>query len=617
MTARRREIELLAPARDAQVAIEAIKHGADAVYMGATRFGARVAAANAVPDVARVCDFAHAYGARVYATVNTIIYDNELAEVERLIRELYHAGVDALIVQDMGLLRLDLPPVALHASTQCDIRTPEKARFLEALGFSQLVVARELTLAETRSIRDAVHVPLEAFVHGALCVCYSGRCQASEVLMGRSANRGACAQLCRLAYDLEDADGRALARGKHLLSLRDLNRSHDLEAMIDAGVTSMKIEGRLKDVNYVKNVVAYYRQAIDRIIERRPDALARSSFGASTYTFVPDVRRSFNRSFTRYFTTERRPACGSPMASVDTPKSQGEPLGRVVSVHGNEWQVDTNRVIANGDGLSYFDAQGNYCGVRVNRATGNRAWLNAAVPVKPGTMVYRTSDKALDDVLSQSSAERIVMVDAVLRHDGEKLILTLHDERGCRVTHSMECDPLQRAQSSQEMRQQQELAKLGNTIYRLRHAQVMGEWFVPASLLARLRRDTVSLLDRSWLMRRPIAMRRHEDLAVPCPVTELASSDNVANRLAQTLYADHGVKHIEPAVETIPARQRTARPVMTTRYCLRRELGACLRDKNCHRQLPVQLYLRSGSIRLRVDCDCARCEMTVTDAGNA
>lgn len=209
------------------------------------------------------------------------------------------------------------------------------------------------------------------------------------------------------------------------------------------------------------------------------------------------------------------------------------------------------------------------------------------------------------------------MVDAVLRHDGEKLILTLHDERGCRVTHSMECDPLQRAQSSQEMRQQQELAKLGNTIYRLRHAQVMGEWFVPASLLARLRRDTVSLLDRSWLMRRPIAMRRHEDLAVPCPVTELASSDNVANRLAQTLYADHGVKHIEPAVETIPARQRTARPVMTTRYCLRRELGACLRDKNCHRQLPVPLYLRSGSIRLRVDCDCARCEMTVTDAGNA
>ena len=603
----------MAPARDAQVAIEAVKHGADAVYMGAARFGARAAAGNTVDDVARVCDFAHAYGARVYATVNTIVYDDELAEAERLIHELHRAGVDALIVQDMGILRLDLPPIALHASTQCDIRTPEKARFLEALGFSQLVLARELTLTETKAIRDAVRVPLEAFVHGALCVCYSGRCQASEVLMGRSANRGACAQICRLAYDLEDAEGHALARGKHLLSLRDLNRSHDLEAMIDAGVTSMKIEGRLKGVNYVKNVVAYYRQALDRIIERRPDELARSSFGTSTYTFAPDLSRSFNRSFTRYFTDERCPVNGSPMASVDTPKSMGEPLGRVVNVRGNEWRLDTNRIIANGDGLSYFDAQDTYCGVRVNRADGNRAWLNAAVPVKRGTMVYRTSDKAFDDVLSQPSAERNIAVDAVLRHDGEKLILTLDDERGCRVTHSIVCEPLQRAKTSQEIRQKQELAKLGNTVYCLRHAQVTGEWFVPASILAQLRRDTVSLLDRSWQMRRHVPMRRPENPAAPCPVSSLESSDNVANHLAQKLYADHGVKRMEPAVEILPASQRARRTVMTTRYCLRRELGACLRDKDRHKQLPVPLYLRSGGIKLRVDCYCSRCEMTITD----
>ena len=293
-------IELLAPARDADIAIAAIQHGADAVYMGASHHGARADATNTLDDVPRACDYAHQFGARIYATVNTLVYDNELAEVERLIHDLYRIGVDALIVQDLALLRMDLPPIPLHASTQCDIRTPEKARFLEALGFSQLVMARELTLDEIADIRRVTSVPLEAFVHGALCVSYSGRCAISQVLKGRSANRGECAQLCRLPYDLVDGQGRTLVEAKHLLSLRDMARHDRLEQMMTAGITSFKIEGRLKDMSYVKNVVAYYRRAIDKIIVRQPERYQRSSFGQVELSFEPAIEKSFNRGFTHY-----------------------------------------------------------------------------------------------------------------------------------------------------------------------------------------------------------------------------------------------------------------------------------------------------------------------------
>ena len=293
---KRHAIELLAPARDAVVAVEAIRHGADAVYMGAARFGARAQAGNSIEDMARVCDFAHNFDARVYATVNTIVYDHELKQVERLVNELYRAGVDAIIVQDLALLRLDLPPIALHASTQCDLRTPDKARFLAAMGFSQLVLARELSLDEIRAVRQVVDVPLEAFVHGALCVCYSGRCQASQVLKGRSANRGECAQICRLSYDLEDGKGNRIITGKHLLSLRDLNLTDHVAQMIDAGVSSFKIEGRLKDVGYVKNVVSHYRRVLDDVIAAQPNVLRRASVGESRIDFTPDVLKSFNLS---------------------------------------------------------------------------------------------------------------------------------------------------------------------------------------------------------------------------------------------------------------------------------------------------------------------------------
>ncbi len=603
-------IELLAPARNADIAIAAIDHGADAVYMGASHHGARADATNSLDDVRRACDYAHRYEARIYATVNTLIYDNELGEVERLVHDLYRNGVDALIVQDLGLLRLDLPPIALHASTQCDLRTPEKARFLEALGFSQLVMARELTLDEISAIRRETSVPLEAFVHGALCVSYSGRCAISQALKGRSANRGECAQLCRLPYDLVDGKGQVLVEGKHLLSLRDMARHDRLEQMMAAGVSSFKIEGRLKDVGYVKNVVAFYRRAIDKIINRYPERYTRASMGSVEFTFEPSIEKSFNRGFTHYFLDHRHPKEGTSMASIDTPKSQGEYLGRAQRCNGNTLMIDTQTALANGDGLSYFDAQGTFTGMRVNRYLGQGTVLlreRAAIP--RGTAIYRTADKTFIDLLNKPSATRFIAVNARLRYTQGMLVLTLDDERGHKVTHSLECD-LQPAAKHQDERQKSELAKLGGTIYRLHEAQVTGDIFIPASLLARLRRECIDLLDRVHEITRPVDMRRPEDKSFPCPVNSLTPADNVANHLTEQLYRDHGVTSISPALEAgSPVTSST--PLMHTRYCLRRQLGACLKGPNAHR-LPGEIYLKTAATMLRVTCDCNNCEMVIT-----
>ncbi len=605
-------IELLAPARDADIAIAAIDHGADAVYMGASHHGARADATNTLDDVRRACDHAHQYGAKIYATVNTLVYDDELMEVERLVHDLYRIGVDALIVQDLALLRLDLPPIALHASTQCDLRTPDKARFLESLGFSQLVMARELTLDEIAAIRKVTTVPLEAFVHGALCVSYSGRCAISQVLKGRSANRGECAQLCRLPYDLVDSKGRVLVEGKHLLSLRDLAQHDRVEQMMAAGVSSFKIEGRLKEMGYVKNVVAYYRRAIDKVIARQPERYRRASFGEVELIFEPAIEKSFNRGFTHYFLDERCPQDGHSMASIDTPKSQGEYLGRALRCNGNALTIDTRANLSNGDGLSFTDSRGQFSGARVNRVLGKgTVLLRESADIPRGARIYRTADKALSDLLAKTSASRTITVNAELRYTSGLLLLTLDDERGNRVTHTLPCD-LQPAAKPQGERQRAELGKLGGTIYRLEEAQVPGDIFIPASLLSQLRRETIEMLDRAHRITRPVDKRRPEDKSAPCHATRLEAADNVANRLAERLYRDHGVTDIVPALEVgTPANAST--PLMHTRYCLRRQLGACLRGKNAT-ALPRDIYLKTGNTLLRVNCDCKTCEMTITQA---
>lgn len=602
MTATPQSVELLAPARDLETAMAAIAHGADAVYMGAMRFGARRSAGNSVDDIRRAVEYAHKYSAKVYATVNTIVYDDELDDVGKLIGELYHAGVDALIVQDMGILRMDIPPIQLHASTQCDIRTVDKAKFLEKAGFSQLVLARELTVEEIRTIRAAVDVPLEYFVHGALCVSYSGRCHASCALTGRSANRGECAQICRLPYDLSDERG-VVERGKHLLSLKDNNQSDRLEALLDAGVTSFKIEGRLKDVAYVKNVTAYYSERLNDICRRNPQRYCRSSSGRCRYTFKPDPAKSFNRGFTHYFSVGRTPE--GELAAPISPKSIGERVGTVVSSKGRTVAVRSDKSFANGDGFVYFDAQ-ELKGFRANRIDGNRIETLNKLTIATGTPLYRNYDKAFADALLHDSSERLIDVNITLTATPCGVRIDMEDERGS--VSILQETPLEPSKVDQSERQRSVFAKLGGTPYRLARFDnaTTGGIFLPASLLNQMRRSVVEAFDRQKRITYSYDYRRQEDRKAAYPSTCLTFADNVSNRLSQAFYRDHGVTTIEPSMETSMPQKGAV--VMTTRYCIRRQLGACLKTPGRNR-LGQHLTLTSGNVRLAVEFDCRRCEM--------
>ncbi|MDE7389184.1 MAG: U32 family peptidase [Muribaculaceae bacterium] len=450
-------VELLAPARDREVAIEAIRHGADAVYMGASSHGARAAAANSLADIAAVAEYAHRFRARIYVTLNTLVYDSELKQVESLIRDLYRIRVDALIVQDLGILRLDIPPIALHASTQCDIRTPEAARFMQDLGFSQIVLPRELSIDEIRAMREAVDVPLEAFIHGALCVSYSGDCYASQLHTGRSANRGACAQLCRLPYTLTDATGCVLVRDKHLLSLRDLNRLDDLSELISAGVSSLKIEGRLKDAGYVKNVVAAYDRRLRQL------GVPRTSVGEASVDFEPDVARSFNRGFTSYFLSDPRPAS---IASIHSPKSIGTPIAKVSAVKGRAITIrGVKEPLANGDGLTFISGSGAAAGFRVNRVESPTVIHTAELPpsgLTPGTILYRNFDKVFSDRLNSPTARRTIGLHMMLRRCQGQLCLEADG-----VTVAISAPDKQIARTPQTEARLRVLSKLGGTDYRL------------------------------------------------------------------------------------------------------------------------------------------------------
>ncbi|MBD5266874.1 MAG: U32 family peptidase [Bacteroides sp.] len=604
-------IELLAPARNAEIARAAIIHGADAVYIGAESFGARAAATNSIDDIKALCDFAAQYQARIYVTVNTILYDHELKAAEAMIKRLYRAGVDALIVQDMGLLRIDLPPIALHASTQCDIRTPQRARFLQDAGFSQLVLPRELSLTEIQEIREAVDVPLESFVHGALCVSYSGDCHAGWVLKGRSANRGECPQICRLPFDLYDGDGNLIARERHLLSLKDMNRASGIESMMEAGISSFKIEGRLKDAGYVKNICAFYRKRIDDIIEHHPDRYVRSSFGTTETGFNPAAEKSFNRGFTPYFLD------GKPgkIASIYTPKSQGEPVGKVKRSDGNCIIADLKTPLANGDGMGFFDSDNRFTGFRLNRIEGNRLYPATRIYAAPGTTLYRNSDKAFDDLLSRRSSSRSIAVKMTLRLAGDRLALDVADERGNSCSTLSDPIKIEPAKTPQTDARRRIMGKLGETIYRLdSYEDLAGEIFIPAKELASLRRKALELLESDNRCRLRRELRRPEKLDAVFPDgTEITYHENVANRLARQFYLDHGVTRIQPAAEIASPGKNPQ--VMTTRYCLRRELGACLKEGG-NDKLRGPLTLRSGNIALALEFDCKSCRMKVNALDN-
>ncbi len=584
-----RKLELLAPAGNAEIAMEAILHGADAVYMGASSHGARRNASNSLDDIKRVVEFAHIFRAKVYVTVNTIVYEKEIRQVERLITELYRIGVDAIIVQDMGILRMDIPPIELHASTQCDIRTPEKARFLQDVGFSQLVLPRELTLDEIRRMSESVTVPLESFVHGALCVSYSGRCHASFATCGRSANRGECAQLCRLPYTLTDAEGRVIRRDKHLLSLRDLNTIDILPKLIEAGISSFKIEGRLKEESYVKNTVSAYRHAIDAIISRQKDRYARSSAGRSEVTFTPELSKSFNRGFTHYFIDERRP---KGIISPDTPKSMGE-------------IIEDLSALNNGDGISFFDRQGRYTGAMVNGVQGRRIITSRPVEIPAGAVIHRTSDRLWDKQLQRPTASRKIDIEVTIDDTG----LSASDERGCQVRIPLDCT---RDVARQPQDYSRIFAKLGNTPYRLVsfNSKLDPTVFIPAAELTELRRRLLAALDEANLTTYPYHYRRKEDSGVRYMTESLDFRDNVANSLAEQFYHEHGVKTIKRALEASGQSNCKDKRLMTTRHCILRELGMCKKEKGPGKY-SEPLYIQSGKDSFRLEFNCRDCEMHV------
>ncbi|MCM1293336.1 MAG: U32 family peptidase [Bacteroides sp.] len=610
-----RPIELLAPARSSSIAREAILHGADAVYMGASSHGARAAAANTVDDIRRTVDFAHQFGAKVYVTVNTIIYEQELTDVERLIRQLYTAGVDALIVQDMAVLRLDIPPIALHASTQCDIRTPEKAQFLARTGFSQLVLPREFTLEETAAVHQLLgpDVALEAFVHGALCVSYSGDCQAGFASMKRSANRGECPQICRHKFNLEDSQGNVIIRDKHLLSLRDLNRSAIIDSMLRAGISSFKIEGRLKDVDYVKNVVGAYRSILDRAIESDPDLYRRSSYGTSSLTFKPDLDNSFNRGYTDYFSLTQKPKVR--MASIDTPKWIGRRVGKVKSVKSNIIKADLTTDISNGDGLGYFDSNREFHGFRVNRTEGNTLHLAQSIEIAPGTILYRNHDRKLQATLAGETATRTVAVELTLRRAGRGIALEAVDEALHRVETTIDLS-YTTAKSPQTAVRREVLSKTGATIYRVAKVDDRcGDMFIARSELAELRRRTLDALAATARATYRFDKRLTEDPDARLPEQYIVTThhDNIANSKAADFYRSHGATSIAPAMESSDRPIAEGTRVMTTRYCLRRELGCCLRTPEGSK-MPAELYLQSGPMRFKLHFDCANCRMHMLTA---
>ena len=632
------QLELLSPARTAEIGIEAVNHGADAVYIGGPGFGARSSADNSVADIARLVQHAHRFNSRIFVTMNTILRDDELEPARRQAWQLYEAGVDALIVQDMGLLAIDMPPLQLHASTQTDIRTPEKARFLQDVGLSQIVLARELTVAQIAAIRAATNpdtCTLEFFIHGALCVAYSGQCYISAAHTGRSANRGECSQACRLPYQVVDDKGRFVAHDKHVLSMKDNNQSENLAALVDAGIRSFKIEGRYKDMGYVKNITAHYRKLLDRLIEDRQDSadpqrfpLARSSSGRTTFTFEPDPNQNFNREFTDYFVQGRQIDIGA----FDSPKNPGQPIGFVTKVNADSVELELNdhsRHLSNGDGLCYFDLQKELVGLAINRAES----LNAAkglwrifpkdpIPglkdLRKGVEVNRNRDVHWTRVLDKKSSERRIGVWSCLSETADGIALTLTDEDGFTATARTTL-PRQQAKDAATALDalRENLSKMGATIFAALDVQVhfSQPWFVPASVLNPLRREATEVLERTraaGFVR--LAPGVPVEPPVPYPEDTLSYLANVFNQSAHGFYAKHGVKVIAPAYEAVEESGEVS--LMITKHCVRFSLSLCPKQAKgvtgVQGQVKAEpLQLINGKEKLTLRFDCKPCEMHV------
>ncbi len=591
-------IELLAPAKNLEAAMAAIDYGADAIYMGAARFGARRAAGNSTEDIARAVEYAHQYGVRVHVALNTLLFDDELKEAEATARQLIDVGIDAPIVQDMALRAMNLP-IEKHASTQVSNTTAEGAKFLEECGFSRVILERALTLEDIKKIRQATNVELECFVHGAICVGWSGRCFLSRTTSQRSGNRGECSQPCRLPYDLTDASGRKILSGKHLLSVRDLDLSESLEELILAGVSSFKIEGRLKDSRYIKNIVAYYRQLLDRIIARHAD-LRRASIGESSIDFTPNPAKSFTRGASSYMLYGKR----GDVASFDTPKAVGEYIGRVESLSRNGFRLNSSATLAAGDGICLSSRNG-FCGTNINSAENGVIVPNRMDGIEVGSKVYRNYDHRFTLALDRSRTKRTIPCSAILALSENNITLTVKDCEGIGVVVNRECE-LQMASDAEKMvaTAQRQIEKTGGTIFSIREFEISGnEYFAPASALNDIRREALELLRRKRIERNLNHNIIDDDFSARYPSNVITRYENVTNHLAEEFYRRHGVERIEPALEQQPT---IGERVMVSSYCIRREIGECLKQKP---KIKGDLFLEHGTTRYALKFDCALCQM--------
>lgn len=603
-----RTIELLAPAKNLECAIAAIDSGADAVYIGGPSFGARVNAGNSLEDIKTLCDYAHLFGAKVHVTINTILTDAELKEARELTFKLYTLGVDALIIQDLGLLQGPLPPLEIHASTQQDNSTLEKVQFLEQAGFSQVVLARELSLKEIRQIKEHTQVKLEAFIHGALCVGISGRCYLSAAITGRSANRGKCAQLCRVMQTLRDENGKVLAQDKYLLSMRDLNQSKNIAALIDAGVSSFKIEGRLKDINYVRNVTAFYRQAIDKVLAGRDD-VKRSSFGTTTTTFTPDVSKSFNRGFTEYNTHEEK----ANYANFDAPGYVGVKIGTLISQKGHDlsFKLFKNVELHNGDSLNYFKNDESLDGFRISSVKNqNTAEIFSELPrIDKGTIFYRSKDAEFEKALNGKSSSRKLKLNFEYSENAQGISLKACDETGTQIEVCASLPELQVARDETKLREniKGKLGRLGDSVYELCELKINlpHAYFVPQSILNNLRREAIDKLNTCKQEKRKHIEHHFEKAPLlPKKEQELGFMANIYNQSAMEFYKKHGA--CEPVLAYEAQKQHDEECVLVSKHCLRYCFKLC---PKYHKVKAPDLFLDIGKSTFKLDFDCRNCYM--------
>jgi putative protease len=597
------QIELLAPAKDYHTGVVAIDYGADAVYIGGPGFGARRSASNNIDEIRRLADYAHLYGVRVYATLNTVVFEDELKEAEAIARALTKAGADALIIQDMAYLRMGLTGVEFHASTQMCNMSPENIKFLEHSGISRVVLERELTLEDIKNIRSRTNIELESFIHGAICVGFSGHCYLSRSMSPRSGNRGDCSQSCRLKYDLTDDNDNVLYKSKHLLSVQDMNMSGNIGRLLDAGVTSFKIEGRLKDESYVRNTVAYYRRELDKEIAARDD-MRRASSGHTISNFAPDLAKSFSRGGTTWMLDGGRHG----VSSFDTPKATGEYLGKVTRTGRNYFEISGKTALHNGDGICYFH-EGELLGTNINRTEGGRIYPNAIGKIATGTAIYRNYDHAFESAASSMAVRRAIDATADITVSDTSIELRLTDEDGCQAIARFEnnFDPAQKPDKMLDtIRTQTE--KSGDSIYDIHVAAIncnIEVPFIPISSLNELRRNAIEQLTQVRTTKLPHHLKPAvEERDYPYPAKQLDGTANVTNSLAEQFYRDHGVTDIAPQLEL--QERLSGECVMETAYCIRREIGECLKEAPKYRGA---LYLSRGTIDYLLDFDCARCRM--------